>query len=437
MSVEIRDPVHGSIPIASEEVAVLKAPFFQRLRNIKQLGFSEYSFPGATHTRYLHSIGVMAVATKSFDQIFSSRLDSPSFKRLRATLRMATLLHDIGHAPLSHSTESAMPTVSALSLPTRFGGSHQKRQANHEDYAVKAITDSPLSKSFKAITQKFSVDPNCIAELIIGETVDEDYFTIEGINYFPILHQMVSGEMDCDRMDYLLRDSYFCGVSYGQFDIDWIIDNLDCCVIDDVAYLGLNERAIPTFDDFLLGRFHMFLMIYFHYRAVCLEKLLGLYFESCQQEYTIPADIEEYLHYDDYHLKEVLRSSQNIWAQRVIQNDIPQKIFESFGSTQLQTLEELEGYFKGSRIDFIRCSSTGRLSKYYESGQEQVKFPMKAIRLFYGHHSPHYFNINDATDLYSKFSKTHSVNRIHCDVEALSPNHQKAINSIIASGVCL
>ena len=431
---EIRDPVHGSLPIFNEEVPILTAPFFQRLRNIKQLGFSEYSFPGATHTRYLHSIGVMAIATKAFDKIFSSRMGQDDFLRLRETLRMATLLHDIGHAPLSHSTESVMPSLAALELPKEFVEG-QERQATHEDYTIKAIVDSSFTSSFEQVRKKFDVRPNCVAELIIGQVKEPDYFTVGGVNYFPLLHQLVSSEMDCDRMDYLLRDSYFCGVSYGKYDIDWIIDNLDSCIIEDIAYLGLNEKAIPTFDDFLLGRFHMFLMIYFHYRAVCLEKLLSQYFITSNNEYTIPADIEEYLYHDDYHLKKVLRNSKNIWAQRVINNDIPQKIFESFGSSQLGVLAELENYLTDSHIDFIKCSSIGRLSKYYESGREQTKFPLKVIRSFYGGQKEMYFNINDITDLFDKFSQTHLVNRIHCDIETLSLAQQKGINAIVSSRV--
>ena len=433
---EVRDPLHGSVAISPEEVHVLTDPFFQRLRNIKQLGFSEYSFPGATHTRYLHSIGVMAIATKAFDQIFCSKLGKKEFQRLRETLRMAALLHDIGHAPLSHATESVMPPLSEVALPARFSfiqGASLHRQATHEDYTVKAIVDSSFTASFQSLVRKFAVEPDGIAELIVGDTKNPDYFTLEGINYFPLLHQLVSSEMDCDRMDYLLRDSYFCGVSYGQYDIDWIIDNLDACIIDGMAYLGLSERAIPTFDDFLLGRFHMFLMVYFHYRAVCLEKLLANYFTTSGGEYTIPSDIEAYLHHDDYHLKKVLRNSQNPWAQRVINNDIPQKIFESFGSSQLTVLGELEHYLMQSDINYIKCSSIGRLSKYYESNRRHTRFPMKVIRSFYGIKKPIYFNINEATDLFNKFSQTHVVNRIHCDIKTVSESHRNAIYSIISS----
>ena len=220
---EIRDPVHGSIPINDSEIEILEHPFFQRLRGIKQLGFSEYVFPGATHTRYLHSIGVMNVSTLVFNSLFKEQ-SSKDILRLKESLRLGCLLHDIGHAPLSHSTESVMPMVSALKLPEHFRG--RERQASHEDYTIKSITDSSFTESFKGVTREFGVDPIAVAELVIGETKNPAYFTINGINYFPLLHQLVSSEMDCDRMDYLLRDSYFCGVSYGKFDLDWRLTEL-------------------------------------------------------------------------------------------------------------------------------------------------------------------------------------------------------------------
>lgn len=431
---EVRDPVHGSIPILDEEIPILKAPFFQRLRSIKQLGFSEYSFPGATHTRYLHSIGVMHVATKVFEKVFLNLPDSRDKKRLQETLRLSALLHDIGHAPLSHSTEIVMPQLKELGLPSKFLKEHNiNRRATHEDYTIKAISDSSFTESFKLVREKYGVEPNQVSELITGDNLEPNYFTINGVNYFPILHQLVSSEMDCDRMDYLLRDSYFCGVSYGKFDIDWIIDNLAPCEIDGQAFLGLNERAIPTFDDFLLGRFHMFLMVYFHYRAVCLEKMLSRYFKSAQGEYVIPADIEEYKKHDDYHLKKILRQSENIYAQRIVENNIPHKVFECFGTDQIKNLEELEQYFENQNIEFIRCSSVGRLSKYYDTAAADItKFPMQVIRYFSKNVQTKFFNINDATDLFKKFSQTHAVNRIHCDLDQLSDSQRNAIYSIIS-----
>lgn len=427
---EIRDPVHGSIPINDAEIEILEHPFFQRLRNIKQLGFSEYVFPGATHTRYLHSIGVMNVSTLVFNNLFKDQTSS-EILRLKETLRLGCLLHDIGHAPLSHSTESVMPNVSALNLPLQFREA-KDRQASHEDYTIKSITDSSFTNSFTGVRKEFGVEPTAVAELVVGETKNPGYFTINGINYFPLLHQLVSSEMDCDRMDYLLRDSYFCGVSYGKFDLDWIIDNLKVCTEGSLAYLGISERAISTFDDFLLSRFHMFMMVYFHYRAVCLEQMLLRYFMSAKNEYSIPAEIESYLEHDDSYLMRVLKKSDNVWAKRVVMNNIPKKILETFGSVHLPQMHELENFLKAENIDYIKCSSTGRLSKYYSANSPQQQYPMKVMRessLSKGHRTIK--NIQEATDLFQKYSESHAVNRIHCDFEELSPNLQKKILEII------
>lgn len=429
---EIRDPVHGSIQIAKEEIAILEHPFFQRLRNIKQLGFTEFIFPGATHTRYLHSIGVMDVSSKVFDKVFPKSQGNSELLRLKETVRLACLLHDIGHAPLSHTTEFVMPHVDLLKLPERF--KTHNGQATHEDYTIKSIVDSSFTSSFKDVADKFGIDCFCVADLILGATSNPDYFTYQGINYFPLLQQMVSSEMDCDRMDYLLRDSYFCGVSYGKFDLDWIIDNLRSCLVGNEAYLGISERAVATFDDFLLCRFHMFLMVYFHYKSVALEKMLKRYFTTAPDEYSIPADIEKYLEHDDHYLMKVLRNSDNYWAKRIIRNNIPMKIFETFGPSQDQQLHYLESYLNQNNIDYIKCSSQGRLSKYYTQDRSETKLPMKVIResgILENH--VNIKNINEATDLYEKFSKSHTVNRIHCDFAELSEKHKAEIIKLVKS----
>ncbi len=429
---EVRDPVHGSIPIDDAEREILEHPFFQRLRNIKQLGFSEYVFPGATHTRYLHSIGVMNVASMVFNSLFKGN-QSAEIHRLRETLRLGCLLHDIGHAPLSHSTESVMPMVSKLKLPKEFTEPND-RQATHEDYTIKSIVDSSFTSSFTSVRSAYGVHPEAVAQLVTGVCLDKAYFTVAGINYFPLMHQLVSSEMDCDRMDYLLRDSYFCGVSYGKFDLDWIIDNLKICIENNDAYLGISERAISTFDDFLLSRFHMFMMVYFHYRAVCLEQMLLRYFQSGWNEYNIPADIEAYLEHDDPYLYKILRLSTNEWAQRVVRNDIPKKILETFGSVHMDKMATLEKFLQSENIDYIKCSSKGRLSKYYSASSPQQTYPMKVMRE--SALSKDYKtikNIQEATDLFQKYSDSHAVNRIHCDFEDLNQGHQKSILEIIQS----
>jgi uncharacterized protein len=430
---EIRDPVHGSIQIEQAEIPVLEHRFFQRLRNIKQLGFSEYAFPGATHTRYLHSIGVMHVATKAFDKLFQNETIK-DIQRLRQTLRMATLLHDIGHAPLSHSTETVMPSLDQLNISSRYLKHLKKNpsdiQATHEEYTIKSITDSSFTQSFDEIKSQYGIDENAIADLIKGIDHKDGYFIIDNKNYFPVLHQLVSSEMDCDRMDYLLRDSYFCGVSYGHYDLDWIIDNLELCNIDNVIYLGINERAVPSFDDFLLSRFHMFLMIYFHYRSVCLEQMLFKYFNSSNNEYSIPAEIEEYQKHDDHLLMKVLRSSKNEWAKCIVDNKIPKKIFESFGSNYKSTFNDLDALLKRNNINYIKCSSSGRLSKYYTEDRNE-KFPLKVVRKQILTKDTLYTDINEATDLFDKFSETHTVHRIHCDIANVSEDIMANIYKIL------
>ena len=431
---EIRDPVHGSIHILEEEENIIKDDFFQRLRNIKQLGFSEYVFPGATHSRFIHSIGVMSVGERAFNKLFKNKVQNKDLLRLKETFKLACLLHDVGHAPLSHSTESVMPMVSELQIPAQFRAEKdikKDRQATHEDYTIKSIADSSFAKSFAGVESKFGVDRRHIADLIVGKTQDKSYFTVEGINYFPILNQLVSSELDCDRMDYLLRDSYFCGVSYGGYDLDWMIDNLEVCIVDNQAYLGITERAVVTFDDFLLSRYHMFVMVYFHYRSVCLEQLLYKYFKTSPEEYKIPADIEKYIEHDDHYLMKIMRMSKNPYAQAIVKNKIPKKVFESFNEDQHKKLEQIQKYFEAEKIEYIKGSSRGRLSKYYLEEDSKEKFPMKVVRKLFDSPNPVFTDITDATDLFSKFSKSHEVNRLHCDLESLNEGQRKHLLSLI------
>lgn len=435
---EIRDPVHGSIHILKEEEPIIRADFFQRLRNIKQLGFSEYIFPGATHTRLIHSIGVMRVGEMAFERLFKNQIMTKEHLRIKETFKLACLLHDIGHAPLSHSTEVVMPKLRELKIPKEYlleRDVSSDRQATHEDYTIKAIADSSLAHSLREVEKAFGVERKYIADLIRGETSDHDYFKIDGISYFPLLHQLVSSELDCDRMDYLLRDSYFCGVSYGSYDLDWLLDNLEPAIIDGKASLGISERAVITFDDFLLSRYHMFIMVYFHYRAVCLEKLLQRYFKTSPYEYLIPADIEKYIEHDDYHLMKILRHSNNPYAKAVVNNQTPEKIFESFNSSQLVALEKVQAYLESLNIEVIRSSSTGRLSKYYTADRPKDKnqYTMKVVRNSKMSKRIDYFNINEATDLFHKFSKSHAINRLHCDMAKLSKVNLEEINKIISS----
>ena len=143
--VHIRDPIHGTLAVSRREIRVVDHPVFQRLRNIKQLGFADLAFPGATHSRYSHSLGAMHIATRLFDRLFPpGDLPVAERQRFRQAVRLAMLLHDVGHAPLSHTTEMLMPKVAELELGAFTSGA-PTRIATHEDFTLKMVLDSSLT----------------------------------------------------------------------------------------------------------------------------------------------------------------------------------------------------------------------------------------------------------------------------------------------------
>lgn len=419
---EIRDPIHGFIPIPDQLVPIVKSPFFKRLQRIAQLGLAVRIFPGATHSRYNHSVGVMHVGSRCFDAILKDHLKGDDRQRLRHTFTLACMLHDIGHAPFSHATEAFMPPLSKLKIPSQFLQEEDRkndRQAVHEDYTIKIITDSSFSENLALIENDFGVDKKEIANLITGKHPTGNYFRVDGVDYFPLLHQLVSSEVDCDRMDYLLRDSYFCGVSYGEYDLDWLINNLELVVEDNQAVLGITERSLISFHDFILSRYHMFIMVYFHYKSVCLEQIFYKYIHTSDGEYKVPSDIEEYLQHDDHMLLEMIKNSNNKYAKAIEADLLPDKIYESFNSSQRVVLEAIDDFLENEGIDYIRCSSDGRLSKYYISDTSVGRYPIKVVRKLYNG-KKRYFDINKVTNLFTQFRESHRVDRIHCDTKQLN-----------------
>jgi len=278
---QIRDPIHGVIFISPQERAIIDSFAFQRLRYIKQLGFADFAFPCASHSRYSHSLGAMYVASKIFDRVIKEDMVSP-FERIkmRQAVRLSALLHDIGHPPLSHTTEMLLPDV----LPVH-GNTYEKVKATHEDFTYRIIVDSPLTKIIDDNFYPNGITPHMIASLICVHD-QNDVFKISGLNYLPILRQIISSEIDADRMDYLLRDSFFCGVNYGKFDSDWLIENLIAVERNDEIFLGFKARALFAFEDFLLSRYHMFLSVYLHHTPVIMEKCSNGFLRNAQRVLT-------------------------------------------------------------------------------------------------------------------------------------------------------
>lgn len=408
---EIRDPIHGSIQLNDGEVAVIESVEFQRLREIKQLGFSEFSFPGATHNRFLHSIGVSFVAGQVFDSIFRAYpFSKVSVKnRFRQTVKLASLLHDIGHGPLSHTTEQVMPQLQKLNIKI-FNDQKldQSRQANHEDYTIKFVTDSTVADIIKAHFP--DILPEHVAFLIDKNlSCDDTLFTDGGINFRPILSQIVSSELDADRMDYLERDSFFCGINYGKIDKDWLMQNLTLHIVKDTAYLALNRRALYAFDDFLISRHHMNLMVYFHHKSIIYEEMLNRYLSSPDCKFFIPADHIEYINYTDYKLYEHLDTVDNQWAQRIAQRK-PYRVALELHNQENERIERVKKMFEEKKADVIHASSNVRLSKYHSTNPEE-RMNIFVVDQYDRWDVPS--PINSATQIFQKYEGARVIDRFY------------------------
>jgi HD superfamily phosphohydrolase len=368
---QIRDPLHGAIPIDASELAIVDHPYVQRLRHIRQTGFSYLPFPGATHSRYSHSLGVMHLAGMAFDQAFRNwQFSSEAVRRrFRGLVRLAALCHDLGHAPFSHCTEFAMPPLASLGLG--WYREVDDRRASHEDYTIAILAHTTLAD---AIARHFPFTAREVAALISADVVvPEEAFSDLGLDHRRILSQIVSSELDCDRLDYLGRDSYYTGARYGQIDVPWILSNLSAFPMDGGVSLALDGRAIYAFDDFLIARHHMFLQVYFHHKSVVYEEMLKRYVTSRDCEWSLPADLEAYLRIDDIALESHLRTAQNGWARRIVEQRPYRRVVERHGAPDEVDLEREKALLFDAGIGVIHTASTGRLSRYEVVGKKRSR----------------------------------------------------------------
>ncbi len=229
MANEIRDPIHGSISLNELELSLLDTPQMQRLRRIKQLGFTYLAYPSATHTRFEHSLGVMHLAGRIAEQI-----DLP--KEDIQLARICGLLHDIGHPAFSHTFEHLVER-------------HSKR--SHEDVACEIISKDPIASilSSAGFSSKDAVDA------LSGRKKP--------------FSDILSSDLDADRMDYLLRDSHYTGVAYGVIDLERLIHTMklhkDQLVLTD----------LPAAEFLLRARSLMYQTVYEHHTARIAEAMFS------------------------------------------------------------------------------------------------------------------------------------------------------------------
>lgn len=414
---EVRDPVHGAIGVGPDEMAIVDDPYIQRLRGIRQMGFSELPFPGAVHSRYAHSLGVMELAGRAFDSCF--RRDpflEPGRRAVYRTLvRLAALCHDLGHAPFSHCTEFAMPPLRALGVEAYAPDRVEHRldeTASHEDYTIAILTNSTLCAN---IARHFPFTGRHIAALVSREVEPPDALFIDGgQDYRRILSQLISSELDVDRLDYLVRDSYFSGARYGQIDANWILSNLEWHVdAEGQVSLALDHRAIYAFDDFMIARLHMFVMVYFHHKSVVYEEMLRRHFTGPECGYRFPADTASYLRMDDIHLHAYLRGAPDAWARRIVERRPYRRALELHGTPAQVSLSAALARLAERGIDTLAAGSTGKLSRYNVIGQKREGAPrIYVIQRFPGI-SPRVLPLEDATRIFERYHDERQISRIY------------------------
>jgi HD superfamily phosphohydrolase len=232
----IRDPLWNTIRISHVAERIVDTPAFQRLRYIRQLGFAHLVYPGATHTRFDHALGVYHLATTALDRLpETSRAPEEAWAGAEL-VPYAALLHDIGHYAYSHALEE----LEADRIP-----------ANHEEVSGHFLSLGPMQEA--------------LAELGEG-AVEVLHDLIRGRSDLP-LRGLVSGSLDLDKMEYLRRDAYFCGVPFGDVDVDRLLAGL--ALLEDPATgeweIGVDEKAVAALESLLFAKYQMFRNVYWHH----------------------------------------------------------------------------------------------------------------------------------------------------------------------------
>lgn len=262
----------------------------QRLKRIRQLAGSEFVYPAANHTRFEHVIGTMHLAGA-----LAKALPIGLPRNQQEQLRLAALLHDIGHGPFSHVFEP---------LLAKYLG---KR---HEDFVPWLVKETEIAERLEAA----GLDPSTLGQLAIGKLANERR---------PYLDQIISGGVDVDKMDYVVRDSFHTGAGYGSFDVHRLLYAMD--IVD--KNLSVDRSAVATLESFLLARFESFRTIYFHKASRAVQIMMVRALEAGRGELQLLNfdETEDYLKLDDYkvwtQLKECKKSRkimQDLEARRLL-----------------------------------------------------------------------------------------------------------------------
>jgi len=353
----IKDPVHGIMQFSKAEYSWL-IPFidsenFQRLRHIKQVGLCDWFFPGAVHTRLNHRIGCCYIASQIADKIGLPIKE-------KQLVMLACLLHDIGHGPLSHLFEQLF---------------HQKI-ISHEmwiPYFLEEFTQSGIIETINKTNPNLPITQQTlkiVADLIRHQ--DKNH---------KLLSDIVSSQLDADRLDYLLRDSHFCGVSYGYYDFRWLLYCLT--IIDDkgIQRLGIVTNGIGVVEHYLMARRLMTRNVYYHPKKYATEYLLIQFLRYLSHGL---CDDQRFNHLKE---KELAKFITNVlhFNENMTQSHQQNTVIENFLQDNYQHYKQLCDYDVFQLIRHCAHSNINHTSVRIAKTIQQRKLP-KIIRISIEHH---------------------------------------------------
>ena len=370
---KILDNVHGFVSYTEPERQIIDCLLFKRLQGIKQLSLVDWVFPGSEHTRYIHSIGVMHVADKMAIALKYETKD-------RQLIRLAALLHDIGHYPLSHVCESAYKdSLVALDMSELCRDINQKVRDEIDTWS-----DAPKLDMMKrsqgahheAVTARIIQEDELIHK-VVTDTVGEEGLSVicdmitgnvERETTDPAMVQLLHSEIDADGIDYLLRDAVFSGTSFGSFELDMLIKNLQIETVDGKRVICIKEQGIPAADQYLINRFFSYSQVVFNKHTSVLdwmasrvvswmrqinayfpseEKLLGKWIKN-------GVILDEYLGFDDNFFWKCLRDfTQNPLGEKA-HRDIHYLACRLLRRQELNYIEKSEMRHETSSIISVR-----------------------------------------------------------------------------------
>jgi hypothetical protein len=325
---EIRDPIYGFIQFNEWERQIIDSPEFQRLRRIKQLGLTDMVYPGAVHTRFEHSLGVMHLATEMYDRIVRTKTlleeklkyDDVGLSRDRQLVRLAALLHDVGQMPFSHMLE--------------------EETYNHETY-TSAIIKGPLRdkiEDHELNKMNYKISADDVAALIQGDA------TVLGKRVFWKI--LISSQLDADRGDYLPRDSHHLGVKYGVYDLDRLLVTIGLGIDpeNDELVLGVRKDGWHVAEALIIARYQMFCQVYFHKTRRAYDHMLRQAIRDTKITIPKPSEIEEFLKLDDYAIWNLIikNSKESYWCNSILQRNHLRTVYETKEIPTSEDIEELQ-----------------------------------------------------------------------------------------------